>query len=246
MPPDTLARQFVQSKKPPGYNTFMRTFVCSAILFDLDGVLIDSTTSVSRVWRAWAVERGLDPEHVIHNIHGRPTEASVRYVAPHLDAAIETPLIEQREINDTEGVAAIPGAKALLAQIPDKSWCIVTSGTRKLATSRIAVGGLPTPDVFVTFDDITHGKPHPEPYLTGAAKLGVSPAECLVFEDAPAGIEAAKAAGMQVIGVPSTYGPERLTQADAICRGLDHISVRISPRLDAAGSLLEVTVEQEA
>jgi sugar-phosphatase len=224
----------------------MRKFLCSAILFDLDGVLIDSTKSVSRVWRAWAVERGLDPEYVIHNIHGRPTSASIQFVAPHLDIAVETPLIEQREIDDTEGVDAIPGSKELLAQIPHGAWCIVTSGTRKLATSRIKVGGLPTPDVFVTFDDITHGKPHPEPYLLGASKLGVDPGECLVFEDAPAGIEAGKAAGMKVIGVPSTYGPERLTQADAICKGLEYVSVRVSPRLDGAGSLMEVTVNEEA
>ncbi len=223
----------------------MRKFLCSAILFDLDGVLIDSTKSVTRVWRKWATDCGLDPDFVIANIHGRPTSASVQFVAPHLDIAVETPLIEELEINDTEGVDAIPGAKALLAQIPHGSWCIVTSGTRKLATSRIAVGGLPTPDVFVTFDDITNGKPHPEPYLLGASKLGVNPAECLVFEDAPAGIEAGKAAGMKVIGVPTTYTADRLTAADAVAKSLEFVTVRLIAGRDHASPALEVTVSEE-
>ncbi len=172
----------------------MIRFACQAILFDLDGVLVDSTPCVTRVWSAWAQEHGLDAEYVVHVAHGRPTIATVREVAPHLDAQSETDRIEQREINDTDGLRVLPGAKELLAKLPVNRYTIVTSGTRQLATRRLQVAGLPVPSDMITADDITNGKPDPEPYLAGARVLGYAPDRCLVFEDAPSGIRAAKAA----------------------------------------------------
>ena len=203
----------------------MLTFTCAAILFDLDGVLVDSTPCVTRVWSAWAREHGLDPEYVVHVAHGRPTIATVREVAPHLDAQGETDRIEQREIDDTDGLRVLPGAKEMLAELPQERYTIVTSGTRRLATRRLQAAGLPVPATMITADDITNGKPDPEPYLAGALALGWEPNTCLVFEDAPSGIRAAKSAGMVAIGVSTTYRPEELMEADAIIASLQVVVV---------------------
>jgi mannitol-1-/sugar-/sorbitol-6-phosphatase len=205
----------------------MLTIACQAILFDLDGVLVDSTPCVTRVWSAWAQEQGLDPERVVHVAHGRPTIATVREVAPHLDAQLETDRIEQREINDTDGLRVLPGAKELLAKLPPERYTIVTSGTRQLATRRLQVAGLPVPPAMITADDIRNGKPNPEPYLAGARVLGYVPDRCLVFEDAPSGIRAAKSAGMVAIGIPTTYKPEELAEADAIAPSLQAVAIMI-------------------
>ncbi len=205
----------------------MLTFSCDAILFDLDGVLVDSTPCVTRVWSAWAKEHGLDAQHVVHVAHGRPTIATVREVAPQLDAQSETNLIEQREINDTDDLRVLPGAKELLAKLPPERYTIVTSGTRRLATGRLQAAGLPVPSTMITADDIMNGKPDPEPYLAGARVLGHDPKRFLVFEDAPSGIRAAKAAGMVAIGVPTTFRREELAEADAITPSLQAVAVTI-------------------
>jgi len=207
----------------------MLTFSCEAILFDLDGVLVDSTPCVTRIWSAWAQEHGLDAEYVVHVAHGRPTIATVREVAPHLDAQWETDRIEQKEIDDSDGLRVLPGAKKLLAALPPERYTIVTSGTRPLATKRLQVDGLPVPATMITADDVRNGKPDPEPYLAGARALGCEPNRCLVFEDAPSGIRAAKSAGMVAIGVLTGAGPEGLSQADAITPSLEAVAVTIAP-----------------
>jgi len=194
----------------------MPSFHCQAVLFDLDGVLVDSTPCVTRVWHAWAQEHGLDPEHVVHVAHGQRTIETVRAVAPDLDAQAETNRIEQMELADTDGLRVLPGAKEILAAIPEDRYTIVTSGTRRLATRRLQVAGLPVPPKMVTADDVSHGKPSPEPYLAGARLLGVQPSQCVVFEDAPSGIASAKSAGMIAIAIATTYPPQELKQADAI------------------------------
>ncbi len=170
----------------------MPSFSRQAILFDLDGVLVDSTPCVSRIWTAWAVEHGLDPAHVVHVTHGQRTIDSVRELTPHLDSQAETDKIERLEIEDTEGLRALPGAMKLLASLPPDRYTIVTSGTRQLATTRLQAVGLPVPPRMITANEVSQGKPNPEPYLSGAALLGFSPETCLVFEDAPSGIRAAK------------------------------------------------------
>ena len=150
----------------------MIEFRCSAILFDLDGVLIDSTRSVDRQWRAWARKKGIDEEKVMAIAHGVRSIEVIRAVAPHLDAAPEVQWLESHEAEDQSDVTVMPGAAELIRSIPDGHWCVVTSGTRYLATARLRLGGLPVPKVLVTADDVTNGKPHPEPYLKGAELLG--------------------------------------------------------------------------
>ncbi len=206
----------------------MPSFSCQAILFDLDGVLVDSTACVTRIWAAWAVEQRLDPGYVVHVAHGQRTIETVRTVAPHLDAQAETDRIEQKEINDTDGLRVLPGAKELLAMLPSERYTIVTSGTRALASKRLQVAGLPVPAKMVTADDVSRGKPDPEPYLAGAAILGFAPATCLAFEDAPAGLRAAKAAGMVAIGIPTTYPREELTSADLIVASLSAVRADVT------------------
>jgi sugar-phosphatase len=193
----------------------MNEIQCNALLFDLDGVLIDSTPAVARVWRHWALEHGFNPEKVVASAHGRPSLATVREYLPHADHAAENREVERREIADLEGVVPLPGALDLLASLPQDRWTIVTSCTRRLAEVRIKAAGLPLPARMVTATDITNGKPHPEPYLKGASLLGFSGAQCLVVEDAPAGIRAGKSAGARVIGFKTTAPLAELRAAGA-------------------------------
>lgn len=200
-----------------------RIFHCAAILFDLDGVLVDSTASVARQWALWAAEHNVSPDEAVRVAHGRRTLETIRLLAPHLDAEAETVRLERREADDTDGIGRIKGALELVSSLHRERWAVVTSGTRYLATRRLATNGLPTPAVFVTADEVALGKPHPEPYLKGAELLGLSPNDCLVFEDAPAGIEAARAAGMTTIGVATTYPAAKLERANAVVRDLSHV-----------------------
>ena len=206
----------------------MPIFSCSAILFDLDGVLCDSTRAVDREWREWAARKGVDGDAIMAIAHGVRTVEVIRRVAPHLDAEAEAEAIENHEAQDHRGVVVMPGAVDLVKSIPDGRWGVVTSGTRPLATNRLRYCGLPVPEVLVTSDDVTNGKPHPEPYLKGAELLGLRPAECLVIEDAPAGIQSARAGGMKVIGLASTYGAENLREADAVVRGFSGMRVSLN------------------
>jgi mannitol-1-/sugar-/sorbitol-6-phosphatase len=203
----------------------MPVFSCSAILFDLDGVLVDSTEAVEREWREWAQRKGVDADALLAISHGRRTAEVIGIVAPHLDAVAEAREMEQREAHDLGGVTAVPGAAKLIEAIPDGRWGVVTSGPRYLQSGRLKSCGLPVPKVFITADDVVHGKPHPEPYLRGAAALGFLPGECLVIEDAPAGIAAARAAGMKVIGLASTFEAEMLHEANAVVQNLPAIRV---------------------
>jgi mannitol-1-/sugar-/sorbitol-6-phosphatase len=199
---------------------------CSGVLFDLDGVLIDSTPCVSRVWRQWAMEKGLDPDRVVHVAHGRRSVETIALVAPALDAEAENLEVERRELADTEGLTVFPGALELLRALPLGMWTIVTSGTRPLATLRLQVAGLPLPERMVTADDVTQGKPHPQPYLKGAEILGLNPVDCVVLEDAPSGLKAARAAGCRSFGIPTTYRRDELVDATVILESLQQLSVR--------------------
>ena len=203
----------------------MPTFSCSAILFDLDGVLCDSTKAVDREWREWAARKGVDGDAIMAIAHGVRTIEVIRRVAPHLNAEVEAAAIENHEAHDQRGVVVMPGALELVRSIPATRWGVVTSGSRLLATNRLRHCGLPVPEAMVTSDDVTHGKPHPEPYLKGANRLGFAPRECLVIEDAPAGIESARAGGMKVLGLSSTYAAEFLRHADAVITRLGAIHV---------------------
>ena len=191
-------------------------FTAKAILFDLDGVLVDSTPAVERVWRKWAAEHHRDPDYVVEMAHGRRSVETIRVVAPEMKAEEENLKVEQMEIEDKEGVVVIPGADELLRSLPPDRYTIVTSATPALAIARLGYAGLPVPKRFVSADDVVNGKPDPEPYLKGAALLGFTPKDCTVIEDVPAGVQSAKAAGMRVIALTTTYPARELSAANAI------------------------------
>jgi mannitol-1-/sugar-/sorbitol-6-phosphatase len=193
----------------------MTVIHCAALLFDMDGVLINSTPAVTRVWRRWALEHGFNSEEVVARAHGRPSLTTVRECLPNADHEAENREVERREIEDLEGVIPLPGALELLASLPQDRWTIVTSCTRPLAEVRIRAAGLPLPKQLITSNDIIHGKPHPDPYLKGASVLGFPAANCIVVEDVPAGVRAGKAAGAKVIGFTTTVGEAALQDAGA-------------------------------
>jgi sugar-phosphatase len=188
---------------------------CRGLLFDLDGVLIDSTPAVARVWRRWAIAHGFDPEETIRRAHGRPSLTTIRELLPDSDHEAENRKVEQGEIEDTEGVVPLPGTRELLNSLAPDRWAIVTSCTRPLAETRLKVAGLPVPNWLLTSNDVKFGKPNPEPYLKGATLLGLAAPDCVVFEDAPAGIRAAKAAGAIVVAFTTTAPEPELNEAGA-------------------------------
>jgi len=188
---------------------------CRGVLFDLDGVLIDSTPAVARSWKKWAVRHGLNPDEVVKHAHGRPSIATIRELLPAADAESENRIVEKAEIEDTGGVVPLPGAQQLLRALPPARWTIVTSCTRPLAEVRLRAAGLDIPEKMVTSSDVENGKPHPEPYVKGAAALGLSAADCVIVEDVPAGIRSGKAAGARVIAVRTTASEGELREAGA-------------------------------
>jgi len=206
----------------------MTTIQCKAVLFDLDGVLVDSTPAVARVWTIWANKHGFDPEETVRRAHGRPSLATIRELLPNADHAAENSFVERMEIEDVEGVIALPGAVELLQTLPPNGWTIVTSCTRRLALVRLRAAGLPIPARLVTSNDIVNGKPDPEPYRKGAELLGVAASDCTVVEDAPAGIRAGKAAGARVIALQTTERDAFLRQAGADWIVKDCASVRLA------------------
>ncbi len=193
----------------------MSSIRCRGVLFDLDGVLVDSTPAVARVWAGWAHEHGFDPDEVVKKAHGRPSITTIRELLPHADHAAEDREVERREIADVEGVIPLPGAMELLRALPLERWAIVTSCTRALAQVRIAAARLPRPQSLVTSSDVKHGKPDPEPYLKGAQLLGAPASECVVIEDAPAGVRAGKAARARVLALRTTASDAELHEAGA-------------------------------
>jgi sugar-phosphatase len=205
--------------------TNTRSFFCQAILFDLDGVLVDSAECVERTWRNWALRHHLDPEHVIAHAHGRRTIETVRLVAPGLNAEAELAELEASEALTSEGIHEVSGARELLERMASGRWAVVTSGTRAVAEFRLRLMRLPIPPVMICADEIERGKPDPEGYLVAATRLGQLPADCIVIEDAPSGIDAARGAGMRVLAIASTYPPERLAAADAVVRDLADLKV---------------------
>lgn len=201
--------------------------LCDAILFDLDGILVNSNPITERHWRSWAARHDVSFERIAEIHHGRPTVETVRLVAPHLDAEAEAHRKETAEADDTDGLTAFDGVARLLEGLPSGRWAIVTSGTRRTATTRLAHTGLPVPDVLVTSDDVTRGKPAPDPYLLAAEGLGVDPARCVVVEDAPAGVEAGRAAGARVVAVAATNKPASLAGADVVVAHLNDLEVEV-------------------
>lgn len=193
----------------------MIQLTCRGILFDLDGVLIDSTPAVTRAWSRWAARHGLDPDFVAHRAHGRPSLSSIREFLPDGDLQREHEWMERAEREDVEGIVPLPGARELLRAIPPDRWTIVTSCTRTLAEVRLRAAGLSAPEKLVTCTDVQNGKPHPEPYLKAAQLLGLAAETCVVVEDVAAGIRSGKAAGARVIATRSTVSDVELKSSGA-------------------------------
>jgi sugar-phosphatase len=198
---------------------------CKAILFDMDGILIASIGSVERSWTQWAQMRGIDPALALKTTHGRRAVETIAKLRPDLDSNAELTVIEDLEIADNEGLTILPGVLELLAALPANRWTVVTSATERLTRIRLAAGGIPVPEKLVTADQVTRGKPHPEPFLAGAALLGVAPTDCVVLEDSSSGAEAGRAAGCTVVATTFSHPAESLNAAHYLVRDLTRIRV---------------------
>ncbi|GAA1082183.1 HAD family hydrolase [Nocardiopsis metallicus] len=176
-----------------------------AVLFDIDGTLVDSTGAVERTWRQWGEAHGIDPEEILAVSHGRRSEDTIAMFLPEDQIDEAAAELEELELADLGGVAALPATAELLSALPAARWAAVTSGGRRLMRTRLEAAKLPVPEVLVTAEDVTAGKPDPQGYLKAAAALGVDPARCLVVEDAPAGVRAGLASGAAVLAVATSH-----------------------------------------
>lgn len=199
-----------------------------ALLFDNDGTLVSSMESVYRCWSRWAQEHGITEEEFARvELHGRPAVEIIADLVPAAKIPEALARIEQLEVEDTAGgVVALPGTLDLLASVPVDRWAVVTSATRRLGEARLAEVGI-RPKHLITADDITRGKPDPEPFLLAARRLAADPARCVVFEDAPVGLAAARAAGMKSVALTTTHRAEEL-DADVVVPDLSAISAQVT------------------
>jgi len=204
-----------------------------AFLFDMDGTILSSIAAAERVWAAWAMRHGVDVASFLPTIHGRRASETIRQLnLPEIDLAAEVAALAQAEIDDIDGIESIAGAVAFLDALPADRWAIVTSAPRRLALRRLEAAALPVPRLLITGEDVSHGKPAPDCFLLAADRLGQAPRDCLVFEDAPAGIQAAEAAGARVIVVTAAHA-HRLETSHPVIAGYAHVL----PVLDGRGRL---------
>ena len=203
----------------------VKQYSFDAILFDLDGVLVDSHTVVERTWQRWSVSRSLHVPDIVRRAHGRRSFDTVREIAPHLDTDAEGQWLAEAELADLDGIVSLPGAAVALDTLAEGQRAIVTSGGGALARLRLRHVALPVPDVLVAAEDVREGKPSPEGYLIAARRLGVDPSRCAVFEDTPAGIAAGHAAGAMVFGLSTTFPADALEAADTIVDSLASIAI---------------------
>jgi len=203
---------------------------CKAILFDLDGTLIDSAARIKRLWQTWGERRGIEPESIFQVMHGRRAGEIIQMFTPHLNVQNEVRDVESDEVSDMHDVQSYVGALELLTSLSTEQWAIVTSGSRQVTEARLRHVKLPIPSVFITGENVKVGKPAPDGYLLAAERLHVQPMECVVIEDSPAGVKAGKAAGMHVMAVMSTHTRGQLQEADGIIQQL--ADLRFSRRND--------------
>jgi mannitol-1-/sugar-/sorbitol-6-phosphatase len=209
----------------------------SAVLFDLDGVLVESREATERVWLDWARANGIGDDELRSAMHGVRSVEVVRALRPELDSVAESEAIERRQAEDVAGLRAIPGAAEALRALREERVAVVTSATRDLAAARLGAVGIELPAVVVYAGDVSRGKPDPEGYLTAARRLGVDPAEALVVEDSPPGIEAGRAAGAATVAVTSTHAAAELAAADVVISSLEALPAVLAREFDAAAVL---------
>jgi mannitol-1-/sugar-/sorbitol-6-phosphatase len=211
------------------------TITVRGILFDMDGVLISSTGADERCWLQWAKHHHMEGAFSLQSTHGRRGIDTLRALRPDLDTAVEIRRLEDYDAEDHSGLIILPGVEKLLASLPADRWTIVTSATMRLLEGRLSYAGLPIPAVLVPAERVANGKPHPEPYLTGAKLLGFAPADCLVIEDSPAGVSSGKAAGCWVLAVLSSHTQAELTGADWFVASLEQVTA--TPQSDETLSI---------
>lgn len=205
----------------------------------MDGILISSIDSVERSWTKWAESRGVDPVYACGVIHGRRAIDSLAKLRPDLDAEAELETLEAIEMADHEGLRVLPGVLKLLAALPPDRWTVVTSATDRLARTRLAAGGVPVPERLITANQVSQGKPHPAPFLAGAALLGFRPEACVVFEDSASGAKAGRAAGCTVVATTFSHSIESLDAAHYLIEDMSGVTVETLP--DGEGLRLEFT-----
>ena len=213
-------------------------FTCRAVLFDMDGTLVDSTCVVERAWSWWAKRHDFSLEAVLSFSHGRPTIATLEHFLPGRDHAQELDEMERYEETELDGIVAVRGAMQVVGALQKHPWAIVTSASRRLAEARVTAAGLPVPKIIVPADETRHGKPDPEGYLRAAELLEVPPEECLVFEDTRPGIEAGMNAGMQVVAILTTVPASKLRHRPLI-RDFRDVAIR------SEGDHLKVEVREQ-
>jgi sugar-phosphatase len=216
----------VRHPSPSGPTPLTLELRCKAFLFDLDGVLVDSRSVVERTWRRWAERHQLDPLPLLQVAHGRRARDTLRMVVPSLATDAEVAWLDATELADREGLPAVLGADRLVAALPPNRWAVVTSCGRELARQRLGSAGLPVPDVLIVAEEVKQGKPAPDGYRLGASRLGFEPADCVAFEDAPAGIAAARAAGARVVGLTTTHAARELPAVEATIADFRGIDIR--------------------
>ena len=212
---------------------------CQAILFDMDGVIVDSTICVEESWRRFAKRHGIDEAYLLSVCHGRPAHLTIAEVAPHLDEVELGRQICIEQATDDDNVVLVPGAKELLCGLPQGRWAVNTSATKYLAHKRFDDLALPKPQVFITAGNVSAGKPSPEGYLKAAQGLGYEASECIVFEDSPVGLQAAEAAGMRAVAVKTTFEKEQLPQSP-LAYIADLTKVKVEPAEQQVGLTIEL------
>lgn len=210
---------------------------CQGVLFDMDGILVSSIGCVERTWTKWAAMRGVDVARTLELAHGRRALETLEAMRPDLDGEAELKMVEEIEMADNEDLRVLPGVLELLGALPRDRWAVVTSATERLTRARLADGGVPAPERLVAADHVTRGKPHPEPFLAGAAKLGFAPQQCVVFEDSASGTQAGREAGCTVIATTFSLPAEALGAAHYVVEDLTGVSAEVG----AEGLRLRVT-----
>jgi mannitol-1-/sugar-/sorbitol-6-phosphatase len=202
-------------------------FRAQALLVDIDGTLVDSTAAVIASWTAWAATQRLDVREILRVCHGRRARDTVAMFLPAERVPAATRQLEELELAALDGVTALPGADVLVRDLPSNRWAGVTSGSQALMRARLAAAGLPVPAVLITGEDVSRGKPDPEGYLAASAALGYDIAQCVVIEDAPAGIAAGRAAGAWTVAVATSHDGAELRGADIVVQDLTRCAVEL-------------------